>query len=127
MPGAEMGRAPRTRSSVWKLAEGSTRGVPAPASSVAMTSARARPSQLMEASLLRFSRRSTARRSTGAPAGCRMQLVKSNAIRTAGKAWPHPVLLENTRLQGEQLFEFGQLAQRGKCRVFGQLLALFIA
>src|ERR1035437_2788957 len=127
MPGADMGRKPSTRSSEWMLAEEITRGWPAPASSPATISAKARPAQPREASPLRFSRRRTARRSAGAPAGWRLQLVKSTASRTAGKAWPHPAFLENTRLQGEQFLELGQFAQPGEGRVVGQLLALLIA
>src|ERR1022692_2220213 len=156
MPGAEIGRAPSTRSSAWMLVEEITRGLPAPESSTAMISDKARPAQPMEASALRFSRRSTARRSAGAPAGWRMQLLKRSASRTAGKAWPHPTRLElvekapaglpagwqakacptsgglsrwleNTRLQGQQFLEFRQFAQPGEGRVVGQLLALLIA
>src|ERR1039457_3561423 len=106
MPGAEIGRAPSTRSSAWMLVEEITRGLPAPESSTAMISDKARPAQPREASPLRFSRRRTARRSAGAPAGWRMQLLKTMATRTAGRAWPHPAFLENTRLQGQQFLEF---------------------
>src|ERR1039458_8460705 len=138
MPGAEMGRGPSTRSSAWMLAEVITRGGPAPESSTAIISDRARPSQPMEASPLRFSRRSTARRSADAPAGWRMQLVKRSANRRAGKNAPLKWVmaarkatlrgqLENTRLQGQQFLELGQFAQPGDGRVVGQLLALLIA
>src|ERR1035437_7866026 len=137
MPGAEMGRTPSTRSSEWMLAEEITRGGPAPESSAVTISDKARPAQPSEASPLRFSRRRTARRSAGGPAVWRVQLVKSSESRRAGGAQPHPTrlgrpgglshLLENTRLQGEQLLEFGQLAQPGEGRVVGQLFAILIA
>src|SRR5450759_556024 len=133
MPGAEMGRAPSTRSSEWMLVEEITRGFPAPEMSAVTISDKARPAQPREASPLRFSRRRTARRSTGGPPVWRMQPVKSSESRSemkmgrlcrgqtgdrrriSGKLrrkfMSVPSLLKNTRLQGEQLLEFGQLAQ----------------
>src|ERR1035441_6631445 len=133
MPGADIGRTPSARSSAWIPAEEITRGWPAPASSPAMISLKARPTQPRESSPLRFSRRRTARRSTGVPAGWRMQLVvKSTASRTAARAAVRTGLeacptLENTRLQGQQFLEFGQIAQPRERRIVGQLLAILIA
>src|ERR1035441_2977282 len=166
MPGADIGRTRSARSSAWIPAEEMARAWLAPASSPAMISLKARPTQPTESSPLRFSRRRTARRSTGVPAGWRMQLVENSASSTAARAAvrtgleacpgratlarqaeacpPHAArppgkrptpetgreacpTLENTRLQGQQFLEFGQIAQPRERRIVGQLLAILIA
>src|ERR1019366_5255528 len=137
MPGAEMGRTPSARSSEWMPAEEITRGPPAPESSAVTISDKARPAQSREALPLRFSMRRMARRSAGGAAGWRRQLGMGRASRRAGAAYPQPTRsdrpgglshwLKNTRLQGEKLLEFERLAQPGKGRVVGQLLAVLVA
>src|ERR1035441_2734100 len=70
------------------LAEEITRGWGAPANSAVMISLKARPTQPRESSPLRFSRRRTARRSAGVPAGWRMQPVKNRESKTGAKNHP---------------------------------------
>src|SRR5690242_2759221 len=89
---------------------------PDPAKLLVMASAKARPIQSSAGSWPRFSKRSTASRST--PAGLRPQPEAASNSRAA---------LQNARLKLEQFLEFGHLLERGKLGLFPQLVFLLEA